>query len=214
MTAGKSPSKSPVKKKIRRTERGDCALVSVKENLNFCLRKDGGSEELRKVWEFLESQAANDAVLTADSREQAERLNILEIECREKESDILDLKAKVAALESGREGQQHVSGDRIASLEVGLSSVQRQQEVVQRQQAAAKGGVILSGLDPVQGGGSAAEKSAKLQHLGREFRRKVIEVATAQGTHLLLWRRWNLSPLEILRGPLDSSAQPPGTAGC
>eukprot|EP00639_Heterosigma_akashiwo_P028811 CAMPEP_0194680242 /NCGR_PEP_ID=MMETSP0295-20121207/11313_1 /TAXON_ID=39354 /ORGANISM="Heterosigma akashiwo, Strain CCMP2393" /LENGTH=205 /DNA_ID=CAMNT_0039565883 /DNA_START=156 /DNA_END=771 /DNA_ORIENTATION=+ len=44
--------------------------------------------------------------------------------------------------------------------------------------------VILSGLDPVQGGGSAAEKDVKLQHLGREFRRKLIEVATAQGTHL------------------------------
>jgi len=45
VTAGKSPLRSPVKKKNRR---GDSALVSVKENLNFHLRKDGGSEVLRK----------------------------------------------------------------------------------------------------------------------------------------------------------------------
>ena len=50
------------------------------------------------------------------SREQAEPFAILETERREQESDILDLKAKVTALENERERQQHVSGDRIASL--------------------------------------------------------------------------------------------------
>jgi len=48
-----------------------------------------------------------------------------------------------------------------------LQFSQLQQEVVQRQQAAVKGGVILSSLDPIQWGGSAVEKFAKLQHLGR-----------------------------------------------
>uniref|UniRef100_A0A6V1S5N3 Uncharacterized protein n=1 Tax=Heterosigma akashiwo TaxID=2829 RepID=A0A6V1S5N3_HETAK len=42
----------------------------------------------------------------------------------------------------------------------------------------------VSGLDPDQGGGTAAEKSANLQRLGVEFGRKVIEVAAAQGMHL------------------------------